>query len=77
MPKQNERQAMFPQDSRMIPNPNGTAPGIAMDVSRTGLGPCRLFSIPCVPAEMKEMWNGSVAADEAVEKAVIRASPML
>ena len=63
MPKRNERQAMFPQDSRMIPNPNGTAPGIAMDVSRPGVGPCRLFAIPGVPAEMKEMWNGTVAAD--------------
>ena len=56
MPERNERQAMFPAGSRVIPNPNGTAPGIAVDVPREDAEPCHLFALPGVPAEMKEMW---------------------
>ena len=36
MPPQNEIQAMFPAGSRVIPNPHGTAPGIALAVPRQG-----------------------------------------
>ena len=62
MPKQNEVQALFPRGSRMIHNPHGTAPGIDMDVPRERAGDCHLFSLPGVPAEMKEMWPA--VADE-------------
>ncbi|MCX7426847.1 MAG: CinA family nicotinamide mononucleotide deamidase-related protein [Planctomycetia bacterium] len=61
MPEQNEVQAMLPGGSRLIPNPHGTAPGIAMDVPREGRSPCRLFVLPGVPAEMVEMWHETVA----------------
>jgi nicotinamide-nucleotide amidase len=61
MPEQNRRQAMFPAGSRPIPNPHGTAPGIALEVPREGRGPCRLFALPGVPAEMREMWHQTVA----------------
>jgi nicotinamide-nucleotide amidase len=47
---------MFPAGSRPIRNPHGTAPGIAMDLARTSGGACRVFCLPGVPAEMKEMW---------------------
>jgi nicotinamide-nucleotide amidase len=57
MPQQNERQAWLPTGSRPIPNPHGTAPGIAMEVLREGAGPCHLFALPGVPAEMKELWH--------------------
>jgi len=60
MPKQNAEQALFPAGSRVIPNPNGTAPGIFMEVSREGAGPCRVFALPGVPAEMREMWHQTV-----------------
>jgi nicotinamide-nucleotide amidase len=60
MPPQNEIQAYFPRGSRVIPNPHGTAPGIAMEIPRGG-GACRFFALPGVPAEMKEMFDGSVA----------------
>jgi len=60
MPKQNEVQAMFPEGSRVVHNPNGTAPGIDLDVSRCAAAPCRLFALPGVPAEMKEMWHGTL-----------------
>ncbi|MBN2024371.1 MAG: CinA family nicotinamide mononucleotide deamidase-related protein [Pirellulales bacterium] len=62
MPPRNEVQAMFPEGSRMVANPNGTAPGIAMEIARPGRGPCHVFALPGVPAEMKEMWAGSVRA---------------
>ena len=38
MPERNVVQAMFPEGSQAIPNPNGTAPGIDLAVSRSGRG---------------------------------------
>ena len=60
MPRQNEQQALIPAGGRMIHNPHGTAPGIDLEVSREGPGACRLFALPGVPAEMKEMWEDSL-----------------
>ncbi len=60
MPESNRVQAMFPQGSRIIANPNGTAPGIWMDVPRSGGGVSQIFALPGVPAEMFEMFNSSV-----------------
>jgi nicotinamide-nucleotide amidase len=60
MPEQNKAQAMFPVGSRIIPNPTGTAPGIALDVPRAGREPCRLFALPGVPSEMFRMWEETV-----------------
>jgi len=62
MPQRNERQAWFPEGSRMVHNPNGTAPGIELDAPRPPAKPSRVFALPGVPAEMKEMWHDSVAA---------------
>lgn len=61
MPERNRVQALFPEGSRVIPNPQGTAPGVALDVPRPGREPARVFALPGVPAEMREMWAGSVA----------------
>ena len=61
MPTSNEVQALLPRGSRMIPNPHGTAPGIAADAPRPDAAPCRVFLLPGVPAEMMEMWRQSVA----------------
>jgi nicotinamide-nucleotide amidase len=61
MPERNVVQAMLPQGSRVIPNPHGTAPGIDMDAPRPGRPPARFFCLPGVPAEMKEMWQATVA----------------
>jgi nicotinamide-nucleotide amidase len=63
MPEQNNSQAFFPAGSRMVPNPNGTAPGIDLEVPREGQPACRVFALPGVPAEMKEMWTATVAAE--------------
>jgi nicotinamide-nucleotide amidase len=61
MPESNRRQAMFPRGSRIIPNPDGTAPGIDMDVRRPDGGTSRIFALPGVPSEMRSMWAGTVA----------------
>jgi nicotinamide-nucleotide amidase len=61
MPERNTVQALFPVGSHIIPNPHGTAPGIDMDLRAGDLRTSRIFSLPGVPAEMKEMWAASVA----------------
>jgi nicotinamide-nucleotide amidase len=60
MPESNRRQAMFPRGSRIVPNPEGTAPGIDVDLPRPHGGTCRVFALPGVPAEMKVMWRATV-----------------
>jgi len=73
MPPANEVQAQFPTGSRPIHNPNGSAPGIDITIPRallrpetllrseTNPRPVRIFALPGVPAEMKEMWSATVA----------------
>jgi nicotinamide-nucleotide amidase len=60
MPPRNAVQAMFPRGSRVIPNPHGTAPGIEILVPRKGRSSARIFALPGVPAEMREMWTATV-----------------
>lgn len=60
MPERNVVQAMFPKGSRMVPNPHGTAPGIDMEVPRDVEKPTRLFALPGVPAELRDMWADTV-----------------
>ncbi|MFN3152153.1 CinA family nicotinamide mononucleotide deamidase-related protein [Bremerella sp.] len=74
MPPKNQIQAMFPVGSRIIHNPNGTAPGIDLDYS-VGLHHSRFIALPGVPAEMKEMWAASVVpslAGQGKAKRIIR-----
>jgi nicotinamide-nucleotide amidase len=61
MPPANLIQAQFPQGSRAIPNPHGSAPGIDIAIPRAVGKPARIFALPGVPAEMKEMWSATVA----------------
>lgn len=63
MPASNRLQALFPRGSRVVPNPHGSAPGIDALVPRPGRSPARLFCLPGVPAEMKEMWSGTLARE--------------
>jgi nicotinamide-nucleotide amidase len=60
MPPANVIQAQFPQGSRPIHNPHGSAPGIDIAIPRAVGKPARIFALPGVPAEMKEMWAASV-----------------
>ncbi|MEM8670788.1 MAG: molybdopterin-binding protein [Planctomycetota bacterium] len=61
MPERNRIQAMFPKGSHAIINPQGTAPGIELSVPRDGRSACHFFALPGVPAEMKRMFDESVA----------------
>ena len=60
MPEQNELQAYLPVGSNGIFNPHGTAPGIDFSIEVDG-GSARVIALPGVPAEMKEMWESTVA----------------
>lgn len=48
----NAKQADFPKGSRILANPNGTAPGFELKLNRA-----RLFCMPGVPFEMKAMFE--------------------
>ena len=52
----NSQQADFPDGAEILENPNGTAPGFAVE-----RGSCRLFFMPGVPREMKPMFDRFVA----------------
>lgn len=61
MPEQNIIQACFPEGSRPIANVEGTAPGIHVTLDGPGGTPVDLFALPGVPAELKPMWQATVA----------------
>jgi nicotinamide-nucleotide amidase len=61
MPERNVVQADFPERAVPIRNQHGTAPGIQMRVEREGALPCLVFALPGVPAELKPMWQETVA----------------
>lgn len=52
----NAKQADFPKDASILPNPVGTAPGFEI-----ALGGARIFFMPGVPSEMKKMFDDHVA----------------
>ena len=51
MPASNIRQALRPRAARLLDNPNGTAPGLAVDAPSG----CSVFCLPGPPNEMKPM----------------------
>ncbi|MGC4090659.1 MAG: CinA family nicotinamide mononucleotide deamidase-related protein [Polyangiaceae bacterium] len=55
MAPSNEKQADFPRGARVLPNPNGTAPGFSLQ-----LGKALCFFMPGVPREMGPMFQNSV-----------------
>lgn len=56
----NAKQADFPLGARILPNPNGTAPGFGVK-----LGSCAAYFMPGVPQEMKGMFDKSITPDLA------------
>ena len=55
MATSNEKQADFPRGSRILPNPNGTAPGFELKLERA-----LVYFMPGVPFEMKAMFESYV-----------------
>ena len=62
MPHKNEVQGLLPEGGTMIHNPHGTAPGVDIAISRNGRSDSHLYALPGVPAEMREMWFGTLEA---------------
>jgi nicotinamide-nucleotide amidase len=56
----NAKQADFPAGARILPNPNGTAPGFGVK-----LGNCAAYFMPGVPREMKGIFDESITPDLA------------
>src|SRR5262249_13580752 len=52
MPENNRRQAMVPEGGRILPNPNGTAPGIYLEARGR-----HVFLLPGPPFELEPMWE--------------------
>lgn len=61
MPARNRTQALFPAGSTPLPNPVGTAPGIWMELPRSGArGACLIAAMPGVPSEMHRLFHEQV-----------------
>ncbi len=61
MTPSNEIQAHFPVGAVVVPNPEGTAPGIEL-LQRSTDRETTVFCLPGVPAEMKQMFADTVGA---------------
>lgn len=60
MPESNLVQADVPEGARTIPQRRGTAPGLVVDV-----GDRRIYAVPGVPAEMREMMQETILPELA------------
>lgn len=58
MPESNLVQAMVPVGGRYIAPDRGTAPGLAFEIDGV-----RVYAVPGVPAEMKEMMEGAILGE--------------
>jgi nicotinamide-nucleotide amidase len=74
MPEMNAKQATRPAPMRMLPNPNGTAPGLAGEI-----GACRVYSMPGPPREMQPMFLNHVLptltgamGDQVIQTAMVQ-----
>lgn len=56
MPEINARQALVMERAEVLPNPNGTAPGMMVEE-----GKCTVVMLPGPPREMRPMFDASVA----------------
>lgn len=65
MPASTKVQAMVPAGALVLPNPHGTAPGLAMEIKpnpwREGSRPSWLILLPGPPRELRPMFLASVA----------------
>jgi nicotinamide-nucleotide amidase len=65
MPERNRVQALVPEGATVLPNPHGTAPGLAIEVNPNPLrapgGRSWLLLLPGPPRELRPMFNDSVA----------------
>jgi nicotinamide-nucleotide amidase len=60
MSPSNVKQAQHPVGADVLPNPNGTAPGVYVP-PRLGISSCAIFLLPGPPNEMHPMYHAEVA----------------
>lgn len=60
MPESNLRQADVPEGARFISPMRGTAPGLVVEI-----GEARVYAVPGVPVEMREMMQGTILPELA------------
>jgi nicotinamide-nucleotide amidase len=60
MPVGNERQAMVPVGADILPNPNGTAPGLFIPARLGSRDHCAVFLLPGPPRELHPMFAAEV-----------------
>jgi len=51
MPERNRVQALVPEGALVLPNPNGTAPGLAMELGKMQNAECRMKNAECAKPE--------------------------
>lgn len=61
MVEANLKQALCPAGAEVLPNPNGTAPGIYLPPSLNPRYPCAIFLLPGPPRELMPMYHAAVA----------------
>lgn len=61
MADSNRKQAQVPVGGDVLPNPNGTAPGIYIPPRLNGVANCAVFLLPGPPRELYPMFRGEVA----------------
>jgi nicotinamide-nucleotide amidase len=60
MVEANRKQAMVPVGAEVLPNPNGTAPGLYLPPRMSGERNCAVFLLPGPPSEMYPMFHADV-----------------
>ncbi len=60
MAPDNRKQAQVPVGAEVLPNPNGTAPGIYIPPRLNGAGNCAIFLLPGPPRELYPLWQNEV-----------------
>lgn len=60
MPKGNSKQALVPVGADVLPNPNGTAPGVYVPPRLGKASACAIFLLPGPPSELRPMFHAEV-----------------
>ena len=63
VPEMNYRMADVPEGATSIPNPTGAAPGVLMELPRSGGPSGVVYALPGVPFEMQAMVQATVVGD--------------
>ena len=73
MVEANRKQAMVPVGAEVLPNPNGTAPGLYLPPRMSGERNCAVFLLPGPPSEIAVATPAMLPIPTVAERAVVRA----